>query len=230
MIKAVVIDDEHLAIKVIKGYLKEVNDISFISGFTNPMEGLNYISKNQCPLVFLDINMPKLDGMSLARLLPDSTQVIFTTAYANFAADAFDIDAIDYLVKPISLERFIKATEKAKYRIWRSNNNHIQADYITLKEGKRLYRVDVNDIYYCKAFGDYVRVFTTEKTYITKDRFQSFILGLPSNFCRIHRSYSINLIHLEYLEGNHVLIQDKKLPISESFRSEIVKKLKNWEK
>lgn len=223
-LRCLIVDDEPLARKIIKDYIREISDLECIGEMTNAIDAFNFLNKNRVDLIFLDINMPNLSGLNLVRQLKEKPLIIFTTAHPEFAVEAFEVEAFDYLVKPISFDRFLKTCNKALLN--NSENINSEAQFIAIKENKRYYRVNINDIYYLKAFGDYIRIFSKEKTYITKETLAGFSQNLNDRFVQVHRSYIINIDHVEYMEGNHVLINTKKIPVSKSYREELRDKFK----
>ena len=151
--------------------------------------------------------------------------VIFTTAYSEFAVEAFELEAFDYLVKPISFDRFLKAINNAKKRLREQNSKTETAKLFTIKEGKRIYKVELSAIYLAQAYGDYVRLYTKEKTYLTKDKFNNIKAVLTDDFLQVHRSYIINLTYFDYLEGNQVQVWNQKIPVSNTFRAALMQRL-----
>lgn len=168
--------------------------------------------------------MPKLSGISMLKSLEKSPLVIFTTAYSEHAVEGFELDAIDYLLKPFSFERFVKAVNKASDRL--ENNDKSKADYIMLKSDKKIYKIDLDDILYIQAYGDYVKVVSTQKTVLTHRTMKNMEDNLQNeHFIRIHKSYIIAIKHIKVIEGNQVKINDEFLPIGISFKENLLKSL-----
>ena len=221
-----IVDDEPLARKVLQEYLEDIPDITIALECSSAVEAIKYLKTNQVHIIFLDVNMPRLSGFQMLDQLENAPEVIFTTAYPEFAVDAFEVNAFDYLVKPISFDRFLKSCNRIVQHLENEERAYSEdKPYIIIKENKRLYKVLMDNIHYAKAFGDYVRIFASDKTYITKDRLHNFGTNLPQNFLQVHRSFIVNLNHIEYLEGNHLRIKGEKIPVSESYKTELLKRM-----
>lgn len=220
-----IVDDEPIARKIIAEYIEELPDLKIVGQLNNAIAVADFLQKNSVDILFLDINMPKLSGIQLLQNLKQPPLVIFTTAYAEYAVNAFELEAFDYLVKPIPFDRFLKSINNAKRRLGEQKVANQQPSLFTIKENKRIYKVALEDIYLVQAYGDYVRIYTNEKTYITKEKFTKIKAELPANFLQVHRSYLINLEHLKYLEGNQVLVGQEKVPVSATYREELLKRL-----
>jgi DNA-binding LytR/AlgR family response regulator len=194
----------------------------------NAFEAMEALRQHPVDLLFLDINMPKLSGISLLKTLDKPPLVVFTTAYPEFAVEGFELEAVDYLLKPFSLERFLRAINRASERLATPPTTGPQApQHLLVKADKKLYKIDFQDISYLEAYGDYVKVFTKEKMLLTKERLANIERELPPGlFCRIHRSYIIALSAIDFIEGNMVKIGKEKLPVSEGLKEGLLAKLK----
>ena len=223
--KCLIVDDEPIARKIIADYLADLGEMEIVGQLKNAIETSDFLQHNEVDILFLDINMPKLSGVQLLKNLKNPPLVIFTTAYSEYAVEAFELEAFDYLVKPIAFERFLKAVNNAKKRLQERTLGQEPPKLFTIKEGKRIYKVDFAAIFLVQAYGDYVRLYTTEKTYITKEKFTVIKKELPPNFLQVHRSYIINLEHLDYLEGNQVQVNGKKITVSNSYRGTLLDRL-----
>ena len=218
MIKCLIIDDEPLAREVLEEYVADLPMLQLVASCTNAVEALQRINKETIDLIFLDINMPKLSGIHFYKSLTHKPQVIFTTAYADHAIEGFELDAVDYLLKPFSFDRFLKAVNKVSS----SNNNEPHSDFIMLKADKKSHKIDYDQIIYFESIGDYVKVHLKgSKTLIISETLRKLEEILPSSFLRIHKSYIISLSHLQYLEGNRAKIGDTKIPIGQSYRDKV---------
>ena len=225
-VRTIIIDDEPLSIRVIEKYLANFSHFELLTTFTDAIEAFNYINHNEVDLIFLDINMPKLSGISFAKSLKNPPLIIFVTAYPEFAVEGFELDALDYLLKPFSFERFLKATKKVEDRL--KKQAPAKSDSILIKSDKKLYKVAIQDILYLQAYGDYVKVFTKQKLIVTKRRLSNLEQELPDEFFqRIHRSYIVALDAVEFIEGNQVYINDTKLPIAATYHQNFLLKIKN---
>ncbi|SEB70783.1 DNA-binding response regulator, LytR/AlgR family [Tenacibaculum sp. MAR_2009_124] len=221
-INCVIIDDEPLAINVIKNHLQEFQNISIVDTFNNPLDALETLENNEVHVLFLDINMPKMNGLDFLKNIPVKPHVIITTAYREFAADSYDLDVLDYLVKPIPFPRFLKCINKLTQRI--HNNDNVKSStlkdesYIFLKVDKKLVKVRYDDILFIESLKDYIKVCTTAGNYIVHKSLTSITEELPeNNFLRIHRSYTIAIDKVKSIEGNSVEINAKRLPIGRKY-------------
>lgn len=222
MIKCVIIDDEPLAIKLLETYVAKLDNLALIGSYSNPLEGLADIKNNPVDLVFLDIQMPELSGMQLARILPEQTQFIFTTAYPDYAVEGFEIQALDYLLKPISLYRFISAVERCKTLIKQETNLPENKSYIFVKTEHRQQKINLEEIYYLKGMGDYCKIVLNDANIMTLEKMKSFELKLPSNlFRRVHKSYLIAIDKIEYIQKNKIKIKDELIPVGQTYESNI---------
>ncbi|MDO6743718.1 LytR/AlgR family response regulator transcription factor [Tenacibaculum soleae] len=219
-INCVIIDDEPLAIKVIKNHLQEFKNIVIVDTFNNPIEAMHTIESNKIDVIFLDINMPKMSGLEFLRNTKIKPYVIITTAYREFAIEGYDLDVLDYLVKPIPFPRFLKTINKLTQRI-QSNNTDIEItknSHIFLKVDKKLVKIKHNDILYIESLKDYIKVTTIENNYVVHKSLTSITEELPSEyFLRIHRSYTIASDKVNYIEGNSLNINNKRIPIGRKY-------------
>ena len=225
MYKCLIVDDEPIARQILTEYLAELSGVEVIGQLKNAIEVADFLENNGVDILFLDINMPRLSGVQLLKNLKNPPLVIFTTAYSEYAVEAFELEAFDYLVKPIAFDRFLKAMNKAKKRLKEQNGAKEIPKLFTIKENKRIYKVNFEEIYLLQAYGDYVRIYSTEKKYVTKGKLSLVKSNLPDNFLQVHRSYIINLNHLKYVEGNMVQVATESVPVSLSFRETLMNRL-----
>lgn len=169
--------------------------------------------------------MPKLSGIQLLKSIKHPPLVIFTTAYSEYAVEAVELEAFDYLVKPIAFDRFLKAINNAKKRLREQHTNNEVPKLFTIKENKRIYKVNYEAVFLLQAYGDYIRIYTKEKKYLTKNKLNLIKSTLPDIFLQVHRSYIINLNHLKYMEGNMVQVASESVPVSLSFKEALMKRL-----
>jgi len=223
--KCLIVDDEPIARKILVEYLAELRELELVGQLKSAIEVGDFLENNAVDILFLDINMPRLSGVQLLKNLKNPPLVIFTTAYSEYAVEAFALEAFDYLVKPIAFDRFLKAVNNAKKRLKEKNMGNSQPRLFTIKENKRIYKVDFEEIFLLQAYGDYVRIYTKEKKYLTKSKLNLIKSALPDNFLQVHRSYIINLNHLKYMEGNMIQVGTESVPVSLSFRTELMKRL-----
>ncbi len=226
MIKCLIIDDEPLSRNVLKTFTSDHPDLALVGECKDAFEAMEVLSKESVDLLFLDINMPKLSGVSFYKSLDQKPQVIFTTAYPEFAVEGFELNAVDYLMKPIAFERFVQAIQKVKEKLGQAPKEEVVQDFILLKADKKIYRTPFNDILYCEALGDYVKVHLTSKTLIITTTLKGILADLPADqFMRTHKSYIINKTKFEYIEGNQIKIGEHMVSIGQSYREEVFKQL-----
>lgn len=219
-IKCIIIDDEPLAVEVIKNHLQEFSNMELIGVFNNPVEALNIVAENKVDVIFLDINMPKMSGLEFIENIKSKPHIIITTAYREFAVESFDLDVLDYLVKPIPFSRFLKSINKLSQKINNENQNESQHEksFIFLKVDKKLMKVKFEDILYIESLKDYIKVFTKMGDYLVHKSLTGITEEIPKNlFLRIHRSFTVALNEIEAIEGNSVLIKGKRIPIGRKY-------------
>src|SRR6478752_8459750 len=229
-IKCVIIDDEPLAIKVLLNYFENFSDFEIIGTFNNSLEGLEFINSNSVDAAFLDINMPMMTGFELIRLLENKTRIVITTAFREFAAESYDLEVLDYLVKPIPLPRFIKCIHKieAEYNLKNNikNDNHRVEPHVFIKVDKKMVKIHIDEILFVEGMKEYIKVVTPEKTYITHKSLTSLTEELPTDrFMRIHKSYSIALNKVKSIEGNRIQILSYTIPIGRNYSKEVKNKI-----
>ena len=215
-LRCLIVDDEPPARRILERYLASFPDLELVDSCGDAFSAMAVIQEEEVDLLLLDINMPELSGISLVKALPHPPLVIFTTAYPEYAVEGFDLEAVDYLVKPISLERFARAIQRVHTRLPDKTDNN---GFLSVRADKRLYRIPWEDIRYLQAYGDYVRIFTTTDNLMTKARLTNLEEQLPAEqFIRIHRSYIVALSAIAFIEGNLVQIGDVRLPVGASHR------------
>ncbi len=235
-LNCIIVDDEAPARKVVAKYLEDVPGVNITAQCKNAFEALEALDTHKPDLVFLDINMPKLSGLNFLKTLARPPLVIITTAYREYAIEGFELDVVDYLHKPFSLERFLKALQKARERLARKEAATAppaipekpapatQDDFIFVKEDKKVVRVDLREILYLESVGDYVKVHTLRKTLVTYMSLKKMEDLLdPQRFPRIHKSYMINVAQIASIESNRVRIREDSLPVGESYRPNFMK-------
>jgi len=200
--------------------------IQIMAEFGNALEVKDFLSVNRVDLLFLDIHMPVLSGISFLNTLKDPPQVVFTTAYQEYAVNAFDLAACDYLLKPFSLERFIVAVDRVKEKLANQPivNNTDVTDALFVKSDGKIYRIPHADCLYLEAQGNYTKVVTANTSLLTKVSFTSFIEQLPSGtFIRVHRSFMINKKHIGHIAGNRVFVRQNEIPIAGHYKETFLK-------
>ena len=229
-IKCVLVDDEPLAIKVLQNYFVNFPDFEVVGTFNNSLEALDFVNNNTVDALFLDINMPMMTGFELISLLENKTKVIITTAFREFAAESYDLEVLDYLVKPIPLPRFIKCINKITTEYNLKNNiktETVRTDsHIFIKVDKKMMKINIDEILFIEGMKEYIKVVTPDKTYITHKSLTSQSEELPTDrFMRIHKSYTIALDKVKSIEGNRVQIHTYTLPIGRNFSKNVKVKI-----
>ncbi|OEK05517.1 DNA-binding response regulator [Roseivirga misakiensis] len=221
-----IIDDEPLSRNVLKTFVNDHPDLHLVGECKDAFEAMAELNKQSVDLLFLDINMPKLSGVNFYKGLSKKPQVIFTTAYPEFAVEGFELNAVDYLMKPIAFERFVQAINKVKEKLGTLSVPESAQDYILLKADKKVYRTSFDDILLCEALGDYVKVHLSDKVLIVTTTMKKLISELPADqFVRTHKSFIINKTKFEYIEGNQVKIGKHMVSIGQSYREEVLRQL-----
>ncbi|RXP57913.1 DNA-binding response regulator [Lutibacter sp. HS1-25] len=220
-IKCIIIDDEPLAIKVIENHLSEFPTMELVATYNTAIAALPIIESGEIDVAFLDINMPKMSGLDFLRSLPTKPLIVITTAYREYAVESFDLDVLDYLVKPIPFARFLKAIAKINTRIGIDKSSEVtfkEDPFIFLKVDKKLMKIKLNDILFIESLKDYIKVFTTTGDFLVHKSMSSIEEELPSeNFLRIHRSFTIALNKIKSIEGNSVEIANRRVPIGRNY-------------
>lgn len=231
-VSCLIVDDEPIAREIVKTYCGHLPTLHLIASCGNALEAKTILQQQKIDLLFLDINMPLLDGIAFLKTLRNQPQVIFTTAYKEYAIDAFDLSACDYLLKPFSLERFIIAVDKAFDKIQKPpilNQETTETkteDFIFIKADGKIFKVRFNDLLYAEANGNYTKIVTHQHTLLPTITFSGFEDLLPkSQFLRIHRSFIINKAKITHIEGNRVFINNVEMPIGTNYREAFLKEL-----
>lgn len=215
---AIAIDDEPIALEVIKSLASKVSFLKLNATFTSAFEGIEYLQKHKTDVLFLDIKMPDITGIEVSRSLQNPPMIIFTTAYSEHAVDGFELDAVDYLLKPFSLQRFLKACTKAHELYLLKSENNKEKDFIFLKDGYGQVKVLFDTILYIEAAGNYLNVFTASTKIVTRLTVNEMMEMLPANlFTRIHRSYIVANNKVAKFNKQSVFVNEIELPIGMSY-------------
>ncbi len=228
-INCIVIDDEPLARKGILEYIADVDFLELAGDFDNPLKATGLIGKVDSPLLFLDIQMPRITGMEFFKTLQNPPPVIFTTAYPQYALEGFEVNALDYLVKPVSFDRFLKAAMKGReyYEIREENvKEAAQSDYFFIKADNKFVRILFDEVLLVEALQNYVTVHTRDKKYMTYLTFKSVEEHLPSDkFIKVHKSYIVAVSKIDSIEGNDIRIGQLHIPISRNQKEAVMEQL-----
>ncbi len=230
-LNCIIIDDEPLARKGLKEYIADVDFLNLLDEYDSPLKAAELLRKERIDLMFLDIHMPKITGIEFLKSLQHPPQVILTTAYPQYAIEGFDLNVLDYLLKPISFDRFLKAVMKAREAIANktlpgSSPASTQEDYIFIKADNKLVKIFYSNILFVEALQNYVTIHTPDRKYITYLTFKSVEEALPSDqFIKVHKSYLIRTDKIDSIEGNQVLIGQHAIPLSRNTKDEVLEKL-----
>jgi DNA-binding LytR/AlgR family response regulator len=226
LIKAIAIDDEPLALKIVESFCGKTEGISLLKTFTSQEEANRYLENYPVDLIFLDIQMPNEDGISFYRKVKQNTAVIFTTAYDSYAAEGFNVNAIDYLVKPYSFERFDRACAKARKVLQLPSLN--EEDHLFLRADYQLHKIKLSDILFIQSDDDYIRIFfSNAKSKIFRFTLKDIISKLPErDFVRAHRSYVIRTDKIEKIGNKTVYVQNHELPLGSNYEEDLKRAIK----
>ncbi|WP_308992152.1 LytTR family DNA-binding domain-containing protein [Mariniflexile litorale] len=239
--KCVIIDDEPLAIDVIESYIKQIGGLEIVVKCTNPLEAITLLNKHKVDLIFLDIEMPNLTGIDLVKALDNMPQFIFTTAYPEYALDGFNLNATDYLVKPIPFHRFLKAVTRAKEKYELENKNSLKGDiaielpqvkaqdnFIFVKSEYENIKINTDSIKYIQGLKDYIKIYTSQsdKAILTLSSFKDILEKLPpTRFIRVHRSFVVNIDFIKALQKTKIIVDGIQIPIGDTYKDYVVKRL-----
>lgn len=221
----IIVEDEPAAQSILEHNIALCPDLRCCGIFSDAFSAQAYLDTNTTDLIFLDINLPGMSGVSFLRSLVHPPLVIFTTAYSQYAVDGFDLEAIDFLLKPFSFERFYKAVNKVRERF---NTKILPSppQKFSVKSGRRIYQIAINDIRFIEACGDYVTLFCTDKKLVVHGTLKSWEDRLKgSTFQKVHRTTMVNLSKIDHIEGNQIQIGDHKLPVSEPFKEQLLERI-----
>ncbi|MCP2027087.1 DNA-binding LytR/AlgR family response regulator [Flavobacterium sp. HSC-32F16] len=235
--KCVIIDDEPLAVELLEDFVKKVDSLELVSTFNNAIDAVSFINQNNIDLIFLDIQMPHFSGIDFLNTIEKKPLVIFTTAYSDYAVEGFNLGAVDYLVKPIPFHRFLKSVVRAQQisnpaaPVQAVSENvpapEVEQDFMFVRAEYENVKMNFSDILFIEGLKDYVKIYTTDNkftlTLISLIKLENLLSS--KGFSRIHRSYIINIKHVKSIQKNKVLISDKRIPISESYKNTFFEKI-----
>jgi DNA-binding LytR/AlgR family response regulator len=229
MINCLVVDDEPIAREGMMEYVRQIDYLNPVAQCKSAAEAAGLLQKNKIDLIFLDIQMPKLTGIEFIKALADPPLVIFTTAYSEYALEGFELDVVDYLLKPISFARFLKAVEKAQnFMNARNKEVSITNDFFFIKCNGKIEKIVMAEVIYIEAMANYVIIYTRQKKYITYLTFSGIEEQLPAElFVRIHKSYLVAISAIQTIDGDEVLTSSMRLPISKNYRNNVMSRIES---
>lgn len=233
-INCLIIDDEAIAREIIATHLSKIENITVVSSCSNAMQAFNIISNKTIDLVFLDINMPEISGIAFAKSINKDIKIIFTTAYRDYAVEGFELKAVDYLLKPISFERLLKALNtyfdiyartQHSSKISAINDNN----FMFVRSDRRMVKINFDSVIYIESYSDYIKIHLENETIVTRETISAIQAKLPQkSFIRIHRSYIISLKNIMSFTNDSIVIFNKELPISRSYKKEVLELLESF--
>ncbi len=226
-ISCIVVDDESIAREIIETHLSKIPGIILMGSYNNAIDALNCLREQTIDLFFLDINMPEISGISFAKSINKKVKVIFTTAYREYAVEGFELQAVDYLLKPISFDRLLKAVNIYHEIYFDVHQNELKAaeahDFMFVRSDRKMIKIDFDDIIYIESYGDYLKIHTITETIVTRETISAIEAKLPGKrFLRIHRSFIIALKHISSFTNEEIIIDNKALSISRSYKKEVL--------
>ena len=232
-ISCLIVDDEAIARDIIATHISKIENISIVASCSHAMEAFNIINNHNIDLLFLDINMPEISGISFAKSINKNIKIIFTTAYRDYAAEGFELQAVDYLLKPISFERLLKSinTYFEVYGQFKSNEKKPieNGNFMFVRSDRRMIKIDFEAIIYIESFSDYIKINLKDEVIITRETISAIEAKLPKHqFLRIHRSYIISIPHINAFTNEHVEINNKALTIGRSYKKDVLERLEQY--
>jgi two-component system LytT family response regulator len=222
MINCIAIDDEPKALEVIERYCHKMEPICLKATFREPVKAIDFLRNAEIDLIFLDINMPDINGIQLIAALADKPMVIFTTAYSNYAVESYDLNAVDYLLKPITFERFLAAVNKAAVLFALKNKTSTKEaapGTVFIKSGPQTYQVKISDIFYLEKDGNYITVHLKDKNILIRENMTDIFEIVPAGeFVRVHKSFVVAIKHITMIEVHQVIVNGEKIPIGSTYR------------
>jgi len=231
-INCIIVDDEPMAREILESYLQKTPSINLVKSCKNVAEAIEVTSSESIDLILLDINMPEISGLTFAKIIDKQIKIIFTTAYREYAVDGFDIKAVDYLLKPISFDRFTQAIKRyadlseTNYSNLTSSTEMKENDYIFVRSERKMVKLNFEDIVYIESLSDYIKIHLLDKTIVTRETISNMEAKLPKTyFLRIHRSFIVSLQKIDSYTNDYIEINKKELPISRTYREYVLEHL-----
>ncbi|HEY8929006.1 MAG TPA: LytTR family DNA-binding domain-containing protein [Mucilaginibacter sp.] len=239
MIRCLIVDDEPLALHILEDYISKIPFLQLVKATTNPIEALTLVQEKQIDLVFLDVQMPELTGIQFLRIANGKAKVILTTAYPQYALEGYELDVIDYLLKPIAFDRFFKSVQKAQAVLQpaaapmpapqqdpvpQQKQKDLLSDFIFVKTEHKIQKVYLNDILFIEGLKDYISIFTPAERIITLQNMKKMEDALPEqHFIRVHKSYIVSINKIDSIERSRIFIRDKIIPVGDTYREDFFK-------
>lgn len=232
-IQCIIVDDEPMAREIMSTLLLKFDSVQVLGQFSNALEAFQFINNHPVDLIFLDINMPNITGISFAKSISKDIKIIFTTAYRDYAVEGFELQAVDYLLKPISIERLSQAIDRfeelSKSNLKLNTSPVEQHDFIFVRSNRQMLKIDFNTISYVESYSDYIKIHTDTNVITTRETISSIESKLPTQqFMRIHRSYIISFSDITSYTNEHITINKNALPISRSYKKDVLKRLEQY--
>lgn len=228
-IRCVIVDDEPIAREILTSFIEKTPTLKLIASCKNATEAIHFIQENEVDLFFLDINMPEITGLSLAKIIGNKSKIIFTTAYRDYAVDGFNLNVVDYLLKPIAFDRFFEAIKKIPNTSITNNTEPQKQEtknFMFVRSNRKMIKVNFTDISYIESLGDYIKIITAKNTITTRETITNIEEKLNNTFfLRIHRSFIINFHEISSYTNEYIEINKKALPISRSYKEAVLQKL-----
>ena len=232
-IKCIVVDDEPMAREILVSFIEKISNLELVKTCKNALEAFEVVNSQKIDLLFLDINMPEVSGLSLAKMIGKESKVIFTTAYRDYAVEGFNLKAVDYLLKPISFDRFLEAVNTFFETISVTENtkvesNNVSSDFFFVRSERKMVKINFEEILYIESLSDYIKICTLKNKIITRETITNVEAKLPSQyFLRVHRSYIVSLKSIDSYTNEFVELNQKAIPISRKYKESVLKKLEN---
>ncbi len=233
-ISCIIVDDEPMAREILENHLKRIDSIQVKGSCKNAIEAFNLLNSEPIDLIFLDINMPEISGLSFAKSINKKIKIIFTTAYREYALDGFDLKAVDYLLKPISFERLFQSIHKFKNESLVFSQEHVKefpsekSDFFFVRSERKMIKINFSELDYIESLADYVKINSNDKVIITRETISSIEVKLPKkDFLRVHRSFIVSIKKIESFTQEFIEIRNKAIPISRSYKNDVKHRLDN---
>ncbi|MBN1250563.1 MAG: response regulator transcription factor [Bacteroidales bacterium] len=234
IINCLIVDDEPIAREILENHLKKISTFNIVASCKNALSAFQIINNQQVDLIFLDINMPDISGLSFAKSINKNIKIIFTTAYREYAVDGFDLQAVDYLLKPISFERLLQAVNKfldENIAVQTNENEEFKSDkteFIFVRSDRKMIKINFPDIKYIESLSDYIKIYLNEKSIITRETITSIEAKLPQDeFIRTHRSFIVSISKIDSFTNEYIEIGKNEIPISRTYKAEVLNKLES---